>query len=151
MGKTFHYEFGGPAGTLAVTILLPIATLLLVHWSHVGYADLHFLTDLTTASTVLLPGVVHGETSLTVCGTGILGWFFFIVALERILPYKLVVGSPIGNSPGLAYRINGHLTFWLVLLCMWLGWPNWCEEHSSFQFRQVRVGHLYDITPGETN
>jgi Delta14-sterol reductase len=32
----FHFEFGGPWGTLIVTLILPVIVLLLVHWSDCG-------------------------------------------------------------------------------------------------------------------
>jgi Delta14-sterol reductase len=42
--QQFVYEFGGPMGAAAITVLLPVVVLLLAHWSDVGTVDLQFLS-----------------------------------------------------------------------------------------------------------
>ena len=43
--KFNDYEFGGPIGALAITIILPIVTLALVHFASVGGIDLKFFSS----------------------------------------------------------------------------------------------------------
>ncbi|KAL7558443.1 hypothetical protein ACA910_015781 [Epithemia clementina (nom. ined.)] len=70
------------------------------------------------------------------CTALVLGWLLFQVILERCLPCELVEGVPVLGNPNhrLAYRINGHLAFWISLFVSQFGYPYWHEESQSIQF-----------------
>jgi len=148
--KMFEYEFGGPVGALATTLLLPIVVLWLAHCSHVGYIDLSCFREFfllwkqtsfwnaVVQSPVFCPSCSGSGDSpiqrLAQCTAAVLAWFLFQVALERCLPCQLVPGAPIQQHPDhprLLYRINGHLAFWVTLLIALAGWPVWEEERSG--------------------
>jgi hypothetical protein len=57
--KEFDYEFGGPIGTLATMIFLPLITLLLTYWASIGQLELtniHVL--LSTRHFILHDGIL---------------------------------------------------------------------------------------------
>lgn len=144
---TFEYEFCGPIGTGATTVALPIVILLLVHWSDVGRLDFSFLSETPESSTatfltrlqqshVFCPGCTSVDILLS-CTLCLLGWFLFLVVLERFLPCELVQGKPIKGNPAngtLTYRINGHLSFWITFLVLVCAWPYWDGKHGMLQF-----------------
>lgn len=56
------------------------------------------------------------------------GWwcrFLFQVTLERVLPAEIHLGVPLARDGNkrLAYRVNGHLAFWVSLLVLGHGRP----------------------------
>jgi len=69
---------------------------------------------------------------LVKCALGLLGWFFGLVALWFVLPGRWVDGAPVIDpelpidSSGskekpvlrLKYKLNGHLTFWVVAILL---------------------------------
>lgn len=111
MGKdnSFDYEFGGPMGALATTLALPVVVLWLLHMTKLGFVDFDFLGNLFVVDNNM-------ETYLA-CTAGLIGWFVFLVFLWAILPGPVVQGAPIhGNKKHtLGYKLNGHLTFWVVI------------------------------------
>lgn len=111
MGKdnSFVYEFGGPMGALATTLALPVVVLWLLHMTKLGFVDFDFLGNLLVVDNNM-------ETYLA-CTAGLIGWFIFLVFLWAILPGPVVQGAPIhGNKKHtLGYKLNGHLTFWVVI------------------------------------
>ena len=167
--EEFEYEFGGPIGALATTILLPIVTLLLTACASAGRvepffssfalggsanADEPFLSRLLS-NPVLFPGCQKdGFKTLLQCMACIVGWFLFQVVLERLLPCEIVEGAPLkGSKSGerLKYRINGHLAFWVTILVVFVGWPSWVEitmpggsTARTIQFGRAPLGLLYD-------
>ena len=52
------------------------------------------------------------------CTLGLLAWFVLLVLLWALLPGRIVQGAPIhGNKKHtLGYKLNGHLTFWVVVV-----------------------------------
>jgi delta14-sterol reductase len=145
--KPFHYEFGGPVGTLANVVALPIVTLLLIHWSRVGYVDLNLGSD-WWQSPIFCPSCDDLGLLRRYAG-GVMMWFLFQVVLERCLPCKLVKGTPVIGCPQkkrLVYRINGHLALGFTLLCIRVGWPYKHEESGTIQFKEVPLVGLYDCT-----
>lgn len=164
--EKFHYEFGGPLGTLCTINFLPILVLLLIHWSRVGHVDLNFLREVEHwwQSNVFCPSCTN-PTFLQQCMFGILGWFLFQVLLERILPCNLVWGTPVLGCPKqqrLPYRINGHLAFWVTFLFIRIGDVSFLhlepklilpgkvveklEEKDMVQFHEIKLSGLFDCT-----
>ena len=166
----FQYEFGGPWGTLATTLLLPVLVLVLIHWSDLGRVDFAFVTAFHGShsiaevwraawqSHVLCPQCATNPTLLLQCAVCLIGWFLFQVVLERFLPCEVVEGVPVKGNPNhrLTYRINGHLAFWVTLLLVQVGWPYWHDVVSSsgrtsqtsvLQLGSVPLELLYQHTP----
>lgn len=151
----FVFEFFGPGGTLGTTLILPIVILLLIHWTSedVGSLDFTFLTsfrekrfwDAILESSVLCPSCGN-FLLLAKCTASIVAWFLFQVVLERFLPCELVEGTPIKglNNLRLIYRINGHLAFWVTLLLVLVGWPQWHEDSSTLQFTSAPLELLFE-------
>ena len=50
-------------------------------------------------------------------------WFAYLVVLERWLPGEVAEGVKLSSGERLRYRINGHLSFWVALLCMGHAFP----------------------------
>lgn len=151
--EQFVYEFFGPGGTLGTTIILPIVTLLLMHWTDVGYPDISFLSsfgekpfwDVVVTSPVLCPSCTD-VMLLVKCTVGVIAWFLFQVFLERFLPCDLVEGAPVKGDKAnrLVYRINGHLAFWVTTLIILVGWPVWHEPTNSLQFQGAPLEVIFD-------
>ena len=79
----FVFEFFGPKGTLGCTIILPFVILLLMHWTHVGYLDLSFISfnktrfwDAIVDSSVFCPSC-NNVPLLIKCAAGVIAWFLF--------------------------------------------------------------------------
>ena len=137
--QAFAYEFGGPVGTFCNIVLLPILTLFLIEWSHVGKVEIPTRFPVDFANTALL----------TRCTLGALAWFLFQVVLERILPCQLLKGTVVLNSPKkerLEYRINGHLAFWTTWFFLQVGGPYWHADSQTWQFTSIPLAGLYDCT-----
>ena len=68
------------------------------------------------------------QAFLCVCG-----WFAFQVLLERVLPGEVALGVPISRAGGqrLAYKLNGHLAFWVSLLVMGHAYPRFASPAAS--------------------
>lgn len=170
--EDFYYEFGGPVGTAANIVLLPILVQVLAHWSAVGRLDLSWLvitTDLLTGgdgghgasdggdsdnksfwkaileSPVLCPSCQDGAV-MGRCTAVVLGWFLWFVLLERCLPGEVVQGAPIHGDANhrLSYKLNAHLSFWITLTALYAGWPTWHAPSQTVQFTAAPVGYLYD-------
>ena len=138
--KAFHYEFGGPVGTLATTLLLPLVVLFLANCTDVGYVDLSFLQvfseqrfwDAFLGNSVLCPSC-NDPTILVKCTIGLLAWFGWCVLLWKCLPGEWVEGAPVKGDKSLLlkYKLNGHLTFWVTLLVVLCGWPSWNDSSND--------------------
>lgn len=150
----FHYEFGGPVGALATTLLLPVVVLLLSHWSHEGQVDLSCLSEffqrpfweVLLTSRVFCPSCSSDTALLLQCTVCVLSWFVFQVLLERFLPCELVPGIPVKGTDNhvLVYRINGHLAFWVTWLLVLVAWPYYDETHQVWQLGTAPLTLLYD-------
>lgn len=155
--KSFDYEFGGPIGTFATMIFLPLITLLLTYWASIGKLEfsnilpnsdtctaqpgtLPFIVEKLIYSNVLCPSCLDIPT-LASCTLIILAWFLFQVFLERSLPGEIVLGAPLPDGSGkrLPYRINGHLAFWTTLLVLDVAWPSWIEVQDGKNVSYVLV------------
>jgi len=107
-----HYEFGGPIGALLVMCTLPIV----IYFLFLS-ANKQFIVpgvDITTLKNISIPPFEEYFSK-----TGFLlfiGWFFFQVILERILPGRIVPGVKLENGQQLKYKINGHKSFWVSML-----------------------------------
>lgn len=146
----FVFEFFGPKGTLGCTLILPFVILLLMHWTHVGYLDLSFISfnktrfwDAIVDSSVFCPSC-NNVPLLIKCAAGVIAWFLFQVVLERFLPCQLVEGTPLVDKTRLVYRINGHLAFWVSLLLAIVGWPYWHDASQSWQFGSSPIHVLFE-------
>jgi delta14-sterol reductase/lamin-B receptor len=167
----FPYEFGGPLGTLAVTLALPVVVLVLLHWSHEGSLDLSVFSSIPAllrgssssnsfqslwqewkASPVFCPGCDDPASLIFRCGGAAVGWFAFQVALERWLPAEIVLGAPVQGQKNLRlpYRINGHLAFWVTLLVAQVGWPYYKDvpyHGGAWQLGPAPLSLLHDNAP----
>eukprot|EP00010_Vexillifera_abyssalis_P007141 CAMPEP_0201546794 /NCGR_PEP_ID=MMETSP0173_2-20130828/3159_1 /ASSEMBLY_ACC=CAM_ASM_000268 /TAXON_ID=218659 /ORGANISM="Vexillifera sp., Strain DIVA3 564/2" /LENGTH=363 /DNA_ID=CAMNT_0047955581 /DNA_START=190 /DNA_END=1278 /DNA_ORIENTATION=- len=65
-------------------------------------------------------------------------WFFFQIALERLLPADIVDGVRLSNGKRLKYRVNGHLAFWISIIVMGHGFPQF--EFVDDNWRLVGLG-----------
>lgn len=162
----FYYEFGGPIGTGVNIVLLPVLVQVLAHWSAVGTVEFtSWTTDIANATTttttttysastfwqaivdspVLCPSC-RDASILIACTAIVLGWFLWFVVLERCLPGEVVQGAPIHGDTNhrLSYKLNGHLSFWITVTALYVGWPYWHEASESIQFTTAPLGFLYD-------
>ena len=147
--KEFEYEFGGPIGAFCTTLALPVITLVLIHFAKVGSIDFSFVSN---PSDVLCPGC-SSLPLLLKCANILLGWFFFLVLLTRILPAELLQGTVLKTDAKLkenrlTYRINGHLVFWVTMMILAIGYPTLKISSSSkgveVVFRNVGLATLQD-------
>ncbi|KAG7354858.1 ergosterol biosynthesis ERG4/ERG24 [Nitzschia inconspicua] len=108
-------EFGGPFGTLLTTLALPVLVLVLAHWAKKGYLDLFFFSD-EDSRTIFCPSCDNLPLLLK-CAAGLCAWFLALVILWALLPGLWVEGAPVHGNPNhrLPYKLNGHLTFWVVI------------------------------------
>lgn len=149
----FYFEFGGPAGTAANVVCLPVLVQLLAHWSKVGHVDLSWTSSFAEKpfwraiyeSEVLCTSCTD-HTVLGTCLEILLGWFLWFVLLERCLPGQVVLGAPIHGNPDhrLSYKLNAHLSFWLTLTALYAGWPYWHAESQTIQFTAAPLIVLYE-------
>jgi protein-S-isoprenylcysteine O-methyltransferase Ste14 len=76
--------------------------------------------------------IVPGATAALV----VVGWFFFQAVLERLLPARIVQGTPLPDGTRLSYRINGALamaaSLGAVLLGHAAGWLDLAWLHAHF-------------------
>jgi Delta14-sterol reductase len=144
------FEFGGPVGTLATTLLLPLVVLFLAHCTDVGQVDLSFLNnfsgrrfwDAFLQNSVLCPSCNDWKI-LSNCLFGLMGWFSWCVLLWWCLPGEWVHGAPVkGSSLTLQYKLNGHLTFWVTLLVVLCGWPSFHDESGYIQFGAMPLNKI---------
>jgi len=123
-------EFGGPIGAFGTVVALPVLVVVLAHWARVGYLDLDFsgIVEQSKAS------IFGGDEPLVVlggCGLGLLGWFSGLVLLWKVLPGKWVEGAVVVDPEAdhdaaskdkpalrLKYKMNGHSTFWTVIILL---------------------------------
>jgi len=123
-------EFGGPVGAFGTVVALPILVLILAHWAKVGYLDLDFKGIYAETLNILFADDSSLEL-LGKCCMGLLGWFVGLVLLWKILPGKWVDGAPVIDPEAdhnaaskdktplrLKYKMNGHLTFWTVMILL---------------------------------
>lgn len=116
------YEFGGPAGALAVLLGLPFVVFLLYFGcgAEGGTGFCVSFSNLAQLPLEVVHGVQAGLSSGELCSwpamLAVLGWtalqFIFYVAL----PGPTVNGVQLRDGTRLSYAMNGHLAFWLSLL-----------------------------------
>jgi hypothetical protein len=149
----FYFEFGGPVGTAANVVCLPVLVQLLAHWAKVGHVDLSWTLSFTEKP--FWRAIYESEVFCTSCtdhavlGTCLailLGWFLWFVVLERCLQGAVVQGAPIHGNPDhrLPYKLNAHLSFWVTLTVLYVGWPFWHAESQSVQFTAAPLIVLYE-------
>ena len=120
--SAFVYEFGGPIGALLTVISLPPLVLVLTHFASIGRLNLD-LNELV--NDVIFPkNAFVSPWILFNCTLGLLAWFGFQVLLERWLPCEIVEGVLLQDGTRLKYRLNGHLSFWVTLLLLLIGYPS---------------------------
>ena len=131
--EPFPYEFGGPVGTAASTLLLPPLIMVLSHWAAVGHVDLAVLQSWPALRPILFP--TTDAMLLLQCGCGLVLWFLALVLLWVVLPGPVVQGSPVVQAAAaahkkedkplrLSYKLNGHLSFWIVVAALVVLRPN---------------------------
>lgn len=91
--------------------------MVLAHWSHVGFIDVAGVVN--NLQGVFCPSCESDVPLLAKCTAGLVSYFVLFVVLWAVLPGPWVEGAPVqGNTqPGyrLQYKVNGHLTFWVVI------------------------------------
>ena len=73
-------EFGGPIGTLATTLALPILVLVLAHWAKVGFLDLDGLLEKANQAAIFCPSC-DNPLLLAKCTAGLVAWFVLLMVL----------------------------------------------------------------------
>eukprot|EP00668_Euglena_longa_P008096 GGOE01009738.1.p1 GENE.GGOE01009738.1~~GGOE01009738.1.p1 ORF type:complete len:440 (-),score=142.03 GGOE01009738.1:160-1434(-) len=109
--KAHEKEFGGTLGAFAIVIALPLVIHALFFFCVAQYCISP--SNFWEAPTHL-PSTwqqVFDPSALAV----VIGWIASLVVLERILPGPLVSGLPLRDKSILTYRLNGHLTFWVII------------------------------------
>lgn len=160
--ETIQYEFNGPIGALGIIVILPIVVLLLLRWSQIGCVDWNFMnpnnTDHISSSNAIMklfinshhiacPNCIDNPMVLVYCFCGIVGWFLYLVILERLLPCDIIEGNYIQNDINngkLQYRINGHLTLWITLLLLYIGYPVYHSDISLWQLHPYPIEYIYE-------
>jgi len=165
----FQYEFGGPLGAFVTTVMLPVVTVFLIHFAAAGKIDFEFFFSSHNVSAqtclrswssfqsffrpILCPNCAETLDGidwmpLIYAFLAIVSWFLFQVSLERFLPAEIVYGTKLRDGSELAYRINGHLAFWVTLLVAEIGWPHFigCPVRGGkLQFGRAPLVLLYDF------
>lgn len=155
---TKHTEFGGPVGTLFVTLSLP-----LVVYGLYFLCDGEFCVSFDWKQeidwSVLANKFYHAKLFDTTSTLIYLAWMAYHVLLERFLPGETVEGVALPENRGrLSYRMSGHLQFWICLLTMGHALPvlttDFSQVHSledlwstvlSFKgFRPLPLHLIYD-------
>lgn len=133
-------EFGGPLGTAATVIALPVLVMALTYFSKVGRIDFVGLWD--NRADVFCPscdgdGFAGGWRLYVLCTAGLVGWFLLLVALWVVLPGPWVSGPPVHGDPSvrLSYKLNGHATFWTVTTAVAVFRPS--LDHYLYQHYEV--------------
>lgn len=145
MGKqqapsSFSYEFGGPIGALATTLALPVVVMLLAHWTKVGRLEMPSSVRLLIAT-----------DKWWNCTMGLILWFVSLVLLWKLLPGPCVQGAPIihGNDNDtkhtLPYKLNGHGTFWVVMLSVAYGTYSGSLPLNDYLYRYYEPLAFMDI------
>eukprot|EP00667_Euglena_gracilis_P010913 EG_transcript_11118 len=114
-------EFGGTLGAFAIMVFLPLVIPALYFFCNAEYC---ISSDNFQEALTHLPTTLSDVFDVTAGGV-LLGWVAFLVALERLLPGPIAHGLPLRDKSVLAYRLNGHLTFWVAIATLaglqWLG------------------------------
>ena len=154
----FPFDFGGPVGTAALTVLLPAFLLFLQGVcmdedrkaalslsSETCLPPLHHFASLDSAKAFAL-SFAEAFRQLPLCELVFshkalyvfLGWFAYQVVLERFLPAKIAVAK----SSGLAYRVNAHLVFWVTVLLLSTGLPSLNPSLKAVDFYALPLAEL---------
>lgn len=140
-----HYEFGGPIGTLILTLFLPIIVL-----------ALYFLCNKDTCVTfqtwypeydasVILDKLFSFKAFILY-----ISWILLHILLERVLPGEEVLGVQLSNSKRLRYVMSGHLQFWITLLIVFYlpvidEFPSCGSNiYAVFGFKSFPLNIIYD-------
>ena len=149
-------EFGGPWGALATTLCLPIVTIWLAHCASIG--SIYAIPSFTILDQTVISEnddiIMNIQPMMTKYAIGFcISWFVFLVVLERILPCELISGVELPGTgkqtvqrPRLQYRINGHLSLWVILAVIGLGRPFTLYKNgvTVFAFEAYEIGSLCD-------
>merc|ERR1711907_688899 len=112
---TFHgHEFGGVPGSIGMMLGLPVGVYALT-WA-VGKPTLRqVLQDLIPALGKATEGLLANAAKGTVI---VSAWMAFQAGLERILPGRVVEGTPLPAKPSgrLKYTMNAHAAFWVSVI-----------------------------------
>ncbi|CEM25112.1 unnamed protein product [Vitrella brassicaformis CCMP3155] len=124
-------EFGGPVGAAVLLVFLPSFVVLLYLSCNESFCvrteslweDLSHLPKAIGTQLVASGGLLSIER-LTRSMAILLVWMLVLMVLERVLPARIVDGMELPGGRGrLTYRINGHLTFWAVLVALLIAYP----------------------------
>jgi len=138
--RTTHFEFGGPLGALAVVVFLPVLVFVLA----IGCDSSYCLgPDGPSGLLERLPVLARRAFSAEAMAV-ILCWIGLQIALAIALPGPWVSGAKLRTGATLAYKINGHLSFWVSMLLMGHAWPRFKPDGSLAGFGPVPMAYVYD-------
>ena len=141
-----HFEFGGRIGAVGIPILLTTTIFALTFAANKNYK----LTPYNLTDFVAQRDFPQNADDVARYASGLLsrdaflavfGWFGFQIALERVLPCEKVPGTLLRSGETLEYNVNGHLAFWVSLLCVVLGSS---ELALTFGIAPLNLGWIYD-------
>jgi hypothetical protein len=99
--KQAHFEFGGPAGAVAIMISLPLVCYALVRFCHADGC-------LSLAPLAVPPPPEHGAVRASFAGTGAyVAWVVLCTVLHLLLPGARVQGTMLRDGSRLTYKLNG--------------------------------------------
>ena len=140
----FHYEFGGPAGALSTMISLPIVVYGLYYLCRGSCTqESGFCLSQSNYESISaqLPRSLEELWDLKALWVA-LSWIGFHAVLERALPGPRVPGTELSTGERLLYPLNGHLAFWVSLLCVCF-FPNF-GENGLVQGTLFELSYAYD-------
>ncbi len=71
-----------------------------------------------------------------------MGWFILVVLLQEILPGEVAEGTLLRNGKKLKYKINAHLTFWVVIVFLFVG--NIKIVNGNIVPGRFNISYIYD-------
>ncbi|CAM9900766.1 unnamed protein product [Discosporangium mesarthrocarpum] len=74
-----------------------------------------------------------------------IGWLFFQVLLDRLLPGEIVEGVVLKDGSRLKYKMNGHMSFWVSFLVMGHCLPSFDEDGHFKGLGPLPLSMLYDM------
>ena len=124
------YEFGGPIGSIATMVSLPAVVYALYFLCNADYClD---ASNWSEAWARLPTGAALAELWSWDALWVVLAWMGFQIVLAALLPGDTVDGVLLRDGSRLKYTLNGHLAFWVSLLCVAHGWPAFDAETGAF-------------------
>lgn len=144
--QTQHFEFGGPAGALAISLGLPVFTVFLNQMVRPDYfvRGLFYNFDLAQLWNGIKP--LHYYLTRYDLWTYYAVWFFSLAAMSVLLPGKRMQGSPLRDGTKLPYKINGIAISSALALILATRWALTGGQMPELQFLYNNQTDLCIIT-----